>query len=398
MRDVSALFSWLVEGAPGATGPEIVVRRLGEGLVAAGIPVDRITTFVSTLHPTVFGRGFNWTPGSDADIIEIPHEFFTSALFDKSPIAAIVRGLEIIHERIDPVPGQRPYPVYDDLAHSGFVDYLALPICFITGERHAITFATKHAEGFSEEDVAAIQRVMPPISRLAEILALRRTAATLLDTYVGRNSGGRILAGQIQRGDVETMNAVIWFSDLRGFTEMSSRLPAKDVVDAINVAFDAQVRAIEARGGEVLKFMGDGLLAIFPLSGDVGETCEAAIAAAEDALADLAEKSEGRGQPLRVGIGLHLGELAYGNVGGAQRLDFTAIGSAVNVAARLEAMTSRLGETVVASRELGTHLARPSRPLGAHALKGVAEPVEIVAPALRAGQPSAASESSSPVR
>jgi adenylate cyclase len=267
--------------------------------------------------------------------------------------------------------------VYAEFAAAGFVEHIALPLKFINGEVHVVTFTTKNPNGFSEADIADMRRVLRPLSRLGEILALRRTASTLLSTYVGRNSGDKILAGRIHKGDFETVRAVIWFSDLRGFTEMSSRLSTREVIDNLNRVFECQVPAIEKGGGEVLKFMGDGLLAIFPLADgdDTSMVADRALDAAEEALAAVAALP-----PLRIGVALHVGELAYGNIGGSNRLDFTAIGPAVNLAARLEGLTSKLGKPLVVSAEIARLTTRATDDLGPFDLKGVPEAVHVHAP------------------
>jgi adenylate cyclase len=220
--------------------------------------------------------------------------------------------------------------------------------------------------------------IIPPLSRVAEILALSRTAANLLDTYVGHNAGERILAGHIQRGEVEPIHAVLWFSDLRGFTSLAAKLDAGALIRALNELFECQVPAIEKRGGEVLKFMGDGLLAIFPIKSggrSVAELCDAALDAADEAHGALAALNRRRAQaeelPLEFGLALHVGEIAYGNIGGAGRLDFTVIGPAVNLAARLEGLTSKLGKRIVLSEQFAAATKRPVERLGEFELKGV---------------------------
>jgi len=264
-----------------------------------------------------------------------------------------------------------------ELWGEGYTDYFSAPMLFTTGEAHALTFATKAADGFSEADVVAMRRVIRPLARIGEILALRRTATTLLDTYVGRKTGDRILAGRIRRGDFETMRAVIWFSDLRGFTQLSASASTREVIETLNRVFDCQVPSIEKCGGEVLKFMGDGLLAIFPFADgdDPAKLADRAIEAAEEALAAVAAL-----EPLRIGLALHVGELAYGNIGGEHRLDFTAIGPAVNLTSRLEALTSKLGRPLVVSEELARITSRATEELGTFDLKGIPSPARVFAP------------------
>jgi adenylate cyclase len=371
---MSELFDWLVDGAPGAASSADIVDQCGERLRAEGVPADRISAFVMTLHPDVAGRTFAWQPGGCTRVGELSWAQIHSTVFDTSPVAAVVRDHREVRRRI--CDGARDFPILGELAADGFTDYLALPMVFTTGAVHAISFATQLARGFTDDNIGALRRIARPLSRVAEIFALRRTAENLLSTYVGRNAGDRVLAGRIRRGDIEVIDAVIWFSDLRGFTELSQRVSAREVIDALNQSFDCQVAAVHAHGGEVLKFIGDGMLAIFPLAGDVAARCSDAIRAAQDAQRAFAEARK----DLSFGIALHVGEVSYGNIGGANRLDFTAIGPAVNLAARLEGLTGKLGRPLVVSKELAAHAPGEVAPIGSHELKGIAGAVEVFAP------------------
>jgi adenylate cyclase len=380
--DVESVFDWLVDGAPGAETSVEVIEKMGADLVAAGIPIERMSAFVTTLHPTVIGRAFWWSRGQPVKIGELTTKMQESDGFKKSPVADVFRTKVEVRRRIEGI-GPSDYQIYRDLAVDGFTDYVCLPMPFIKGQVHAIAFATKRAGGFSDADLASLRRVLRPLSRVAEILALHRTASNILSTYVGRNSGERVLAGRIFKGDIETLRAVIWFSDLRGFTEMSSRMTSREIIDTLNELFECQVSTIERHGGEVLKFIGDGLLAIFPLAdqGEVSARATAALEAADDAFAALAARNEASAKaPIRFGLALHVGEVAYGNIGGASRLDFTAIGPAVNLAARLEGLTGKLGRSLLLSAELARHVSRPLEDVGAFELKGVAEPQRVFAP------------------
>jgi adenylate cyclase len=373
MKDVQRIVDWLVDGAPGAPTPVALLERLCPDLVAAGLPLDRVESFVRTLHPHVVGRSFRWSPGGPVEAREQSWAYLRSPDFLGTPVAEVFRtGAEWRGRR--------------RTGEDGFTDFFAGPLHFLSGEVHAITFATRAPGGFTDEHLGAIRAVLRPLSRIAEIFALRRTAVNLLSTYVGRDAGERILAGHVQRGDAESLLAVLWWSDLRGFTLLSREHPPAEVLRTLNDLFDCQVPAIERHGGEVLKFIGDGLLAIFPLGGERSHraTCDAALAAAGEALAALAPLNRERaadGRPLiRVGLALHLGEVAYGNIGGVHRLDFTCIGPAVNLAARLESLTAQLQRPVVLSAEVARVTSYRVERLGTFDLKGVAEPTEVFAP------------------
>jgi adenylate cyclase len=230
---------------------------------------------------------------------------------------------------------------------------------------------------------------------MIEIISLQRTAALLLDTYVGNRAGERILAGQIRRGHTQTMDAAIWLSDLRGFTALSDRLPAETVVEVLNRYFDCQVHAIKAHGGEVLKFMGDGLLAVFPIAaedGDAGEVCRGALQAGRESRANVEAMHYPIGDGLeafRFGVALHVGRILYGNIGGGDRLDFTCIGPAVNLAARMEKIAGRLKRTVVASANFVDECEAESwTDLGEFPIAGLAQAQRVYGLADEQSQPS----------
>ncbi len=386
MIDVDAICQWLMTGAPGADGPGEVVARMSDDLVAAGVPVERVGAFIRTLHPEIMGRRFLWNRGKPVDTAEAPYSVLRSSGFINSPFAAVIQTGQTFRRHLVKNPPDPTEEVIGKLALEGFTDYAAIPLKFLGGEVHAITFATMNPGGFTDEHLAALHRVTIPLSRLAEILALRRTAANLLNTYVGHDAGERILAGKIHLGDTETIHAVIWFSDLRGFTALSGTVRPDALIHTLNEVFACQVTAIQRHGGEVLKFIGDGLLAIFPTDklGGPGDACRRALDAAGEAfkaLEALNTKRVERGDAsVRFGLALHIGDVAYGNIGGAGRLDFTCIGTAVNLAARLEGLTGQIKRDIVISSAFAEIADRPMESIGAFTLKGVARPEMVFVP------------------
>ena len=221
-------------------------------------------------------------------------------------------------------------------------DYLALPLRFTSGEVHAVSWLTRRPGGFTDRGIQVLERINGPLARLAETYALRRVAKNLLDTYVGDRSGANILAGCIRRGDTEEIDAVVWLSDLGGFTAMADTLSGEKLIETLNIHFDCLVPAVVENGGEVLKFMGDGMLAIFPTDGpdDAGiaanNALKAALVARQNMKALNIERRYDSLEELSLGVALDIGRVHYGNIGAANRLDFTAIGPAVNLAARME--------------------------------------------------------------
>ena len=357
--DIQNLIDWLIDGARSVVGSPQWLPEIGERLIAAGLPLWRTGVFVRTLHPEIFGRNFIWKPGSEVEIGTVDFKILDSPDFHNSPLSIVfLNGLEV-RARVDDPQSDR-FPIIADLRAEGVTDYIALPMLFIDGSVHASSWTTRQPGGFTELQLAALRSVVKPLARLIEIVSLTRTASLLLDTYVGNRAGERILGGQIRRGHTETMNAAIWLSDLRGFTLLSDRLPSETVVDILNLYFDGQVAAIRRHGGEVLKYMGDGLLAVFPIDeyvGDARQVCGRVLEAAHESRVSVAELQYPIGDTVerfRFGLALHVGPILFGNIGGGSRLDFTCIGPAVNLAARLEKIAGKLHRTVVASERFAS--------------------------------------------
>ena len=352
--DFQKITDWLIDGARSTASPPQMMAETCERLVQAGLPLWRVNVFVQTLHPDIFGRSFTWRPGAEVVVGTADFGIQDSPEFISSPLAIMYdRGQEVRY-RLDDPESQR-FPFFDDMRAESVTDYIAIPLRFTDGSIHSASWTTKRPGGFTDDHIESLRRLVPPLARVIEIVSLRRTASLLLDTYVGNRAGERILGGQIRRGHTDTMDAAIWLSDLRGFTALSDRLPAETVVEILNRYFDCQVSSIRTHGGEVLKFMGDGLLAVFPIDeyvGDVQQVCSRVLEAARESRASVQAMQYPIGETVerfRFGVALHVGKILYGNIGGGNRLDFTCIGPAVNLAARLEKIAGRLNRTIVAS-------------------------------------------------
>ena len=353
-QDLKQIAEWLIDGARSAVTPPQMMAQICERLAGAGLPLWRAGVFVRTLHPDVLGFNFIWKPGAEVTVGSADFDLLESPEFRNSPLAIVFgKGREVRH-RIDD-PESKRFPFLDDMRAEGVTDYIALPLLATDGSVHASSWTTKHPGGFSDEQLNGLRSLMPPLARVVEITDQRRKASILLDTYVGNRAGERILGGQIRRGHTETMHAAIWLSDLRGFTALSDRLPAETVVDILNRYFDCQVSSIRTHGGEVLKFMGDGLLAVFPIAEqdrNIEQVCARVLEAAHESRTSVEAMQYPIGETIerfRFGVALHVGKILYGNIGGGNRLDFTCIGPAVNLAARLEKIAGRLNRTIVAS-------------------------------------------------
>jgi adenylate cyclase len=377
VTDIRRVLDWLAGGALSGEQSQDVLAELCERMVACSIPLWRVAVFVTTLHPDVMGRRFLWQAESGVTTSDALHDLTQTDDFKRSPFSTVYATRVPLRRHLADKDCAIDFDVLRDLLDQGGTDYAAFPLLFTDGSIHVATFATQQPGGFSAAQFSNIESVISPLARVAEIRALRRTAGNLIDTYVGHQTGERILAGKIRRGYVEAIRAAVWLSDMRGFTSLSEREPPQAVIERLNIYFGCQVPAILEHGGEVLKFMGDGLLAIFPIDGgqDAGAVCRRALECARafrGRIAALPRSNDA--DAIRFGLALHVGEVLYGNIGGGNRLDFTCIGPAVNLSARLEKVAAKLGQAVVASAEFASHCPEQFRSLGEHAVAGFTAP------------------------
>ncbi len=376
--DVQPVVDWLDRGAPPARLPQEVLQQLCRRLVASGIALYRAAVFVTTLHPNVAGRSFYWREDADeVEVDEAEHAFLQTDEHLDSPLPVIRRTRREIRRRLADPGCPMDFPVLAELREQGITDYLIVPLEFIHGEVHGASFSTRRAGGFSEGELAALRRVLPPLARVAEIYALARKAGNILEAYLGRHAGAKVLAGQIRRGDSEELHAVIWFCDLRDSTPLADSMTRTAFLELLNQYFECVLCPVLERGGEVLRFIGDAALAIFPVGENPAHACEKAVEAARESIARMQALNEARQPPLRFGIGLHLGTVLYGNIGTPTRIEFTVIGAAANEAARIESLCKSLDASLLMSEEVVRHLPGRWKPLGRHALRGVGEPVAL---------------------
>jgi adenylate cyclase len=332
------------------------------------------------LHPQITGRRFRWQKGIDVSISTATYDLPASAESRKSLVERVcVDGIALRRRLADP-DCQMEYPLLLELREQGATDLLVSPLVFTDGDVHAALWTTQQPGGFTDDQVAGLEAVVKPFARVAEVRALRRTATNLLDTYVGNRTGKRILAGQIRRGHSEVINAAIWLSDMRGFTTLSDQLSPHIMIDLLNQYFDCQIPVILSNGGEVLNFMGDGLLAMFPIerADETARVCNQALAAAIETRAKVLSMPKLTEMehlpPISFGLALHVGEVLYGNIGGGNRLDFTCIGPAVNLAARLEKIAAQKDRIIVTSEAFAAHCQSKLSPLGQFDVRGFHDP------------------------
>lgn len=368
---IDTLFDWMCDGAQPLADGRKIVEQICKKLNAAGVPVEMYRLFLFTIHPLIRGRRLQWTEKTGTLINEAPFSLFDTGEYHDNPLPRVMKTRQSLRRRLVDPACPHDYKILDELIAEGFTDYIAQPVIYIDGEVNTMSWTTRHPQGFSEDAIAALERLRPPLTRLIESYILRLNAANIISTYVGRGAGYRVLSGHIKRGDAEEISAVILFADLKNYTGLSNQLSASQMLERLNRFFDALEEPIGKGGGEILKFIGDGLLAIFPV--DENDADSAAImatnAAAAIADAHLLLADAGDGDAFRAA--LHVGRLHYGNMGAATRLDFTAIGPAVNLAARLLGVASTLERDDVCSEEIARLLGRgQDHYIGDVALKG----------------------------
>jgi adenylate cyclase len=379
------VLDWLVKQTPTQPFIDNIVVEMCRQLATEGVPVARATLHFSTRNPQWLGARILWRTGmTEAEIQTFGYGVELTSQYLDSPIHAINGGADEVRQHIEGQEGSGSWhPLYDDLQQEGYTDYVAWPLQHTHGRRHVVSYATDRAGGFSDEHIAFLKDLLPALALVSEIRLKNRLARTLLETYVGPHASEQILAGATTRGSGVTVGAAIMICDLRDFTKLSDIWPRDDVIELLNGYFDAMSEPIEKFGGEILKFMGDGLLAIFPLSDpDACLNLMRAIAEAQTAMVALnISNVESGHDALGYGIGVHVGDVMYGNIGSKRRLDFTVIGPAVNVASRLESLTKEIKRPVLLSRAFVemAGCAAMLENLGSYPLRGLGEPIDVFA-------------------
>jgi adenylate cyclase len=371
---------WLAGEARAGARLDALFDAYCRELLARGLAIWRSTLGLEILHPETSGKLLTWQAGNLMSRQSERAGMPTNPGYLNSPTRVVDDTNRPFRQRLEGVAPE--FPLLADLKAEGVTDYVMYPLPFLDTTRTAVlSYATTEPGGFTDGDLGELETASDLLSPYAERVVLRRIAIDLLDTYVGHQAGERIFAGSVERGAVEALTAAIWMADLRGFTRMSDGLPRETVIALLDDWFDCLSAAIEDHSGEILKFMGDGLLAIFPAGEDHAAGCERALDAALAAHRGVAALNRSRGEagepPFSFGLALHLGEVAYGNVGGRRRLDFTVIGPAINHASRLQELTKSLNRSLLISGAVARATRRPLVSLGRHHLRDVAEPHEV---------------------
>ncbi len=363
------------------------VYQLAHQMNDHGASIDRLMVSLLTLNPQLLGTSETWLKSTDMTTpIDASHGVRNTERYIGSPLATIYETHKRVRQRLDNLP-ESAHRAYTELAEDGFTDYVALPVLFgeVAEPGAAIIISTKRKGGFSDQHIESFRRIRDYLAPVLEVHALRHKSRSLMNTYLGKRTSEKVLAGMIKRGDADTINAALWFSDLRDFTHLTETLPGEQVLELLNEYFEFVSAAVTARGGEILRFIGDAMLIVFPIDEKTcaQTACNAAIDSAIDAQSTLETMNHRRrrqNQPeIKFGVGLNIGEVIYGNVGAPDRLDFTVMGPAVNRTSRLESLTKELGCYILFSKKFADLVEIPSEFLGQHKMKGIAEPQAVYA-------------------
>lgn len=349
------LVDWLLREAGFIDSPEAFTKALAEKLVANGVAISRMSILIWSLHPLIAGKNYVWSKGSDDIVSFAPsYEIYEHPAFVGSPMDLVSRGLGGVRHRLDGPAEEDRFTLMADLRDAGATDYVAMPLFFSNGQVNVATFACDHPNGFTIENLGLIFECIVVISRYYEVFMQKENARSLLETYVGKRSGERVLGGEIRRGDGDEIDAAIMFCDLRGSSTLEQELGRQAYIDMLNGFFETVSNIVHDHEGEVLKFIGDAVLAVFPAGDDPEGARAQAVNSARDICARLADL-RAAGDACDCAIGIHYGSVTYGNVGSRERLDFTVIGHAANVAARLGDYGKKVGHRIVVGEGFPDH-------------------------------------------
>lgn len=392
---IDSVANWLMDQALGDASVENLMEGCCNRLRATGIPLWRAQIAFRTLHPLFASMTLTWH--RDEGVATVGNLHGVAGQSDdwfRSPYHHMLEsGIPFLRRRLTGEEALVDFPILEGFKDRGATDYLSYAVRFgdLEPDEHIGnngligSWATDRASGFSPRDVHSLLRIQQRLAVACKVTINDQTARTILTTYLGPDAGKKVIDGQIKRGDGQTIHAVIWYSDLRSSTKMAASMPVEDFLDLLNAYFECTAGAVLAHGGEVLRFIGDAVLAIFPFGdGKKRDCCEAALAAAHEAERRKDETNaerSGKGQEtFEFGLALHVGDVMFGNIGVPERLEFSVIGPAANEVARLEDMTKTLDRRILVSGEFAGQLPLGWDSLGEHQLRNVDSPMEIFAP------------------
>lgn len=367
---------WVMREAWLCKSPEELTAALARKFLHDGIAISRLSIMIWSLHPMIAGKNYIWTKEDDSvRAVSASYDIHTSPAFINSPLRLVSNGLGGVRQRLDGSPIEFDFPIIGDLKDQGASDYVAMPLPFSNGQINVMTLTCDHPKGFTTPNLGLVFECSSVISRYFEVFTLQENAQSLLETYLGKRTGARVLGGEIRRGDGDDIQAAILFCDLRNSTSLEEKLGREAYVTLLNQFFEATTEIINQRDGEVLKFIGDAVLAIYPAGDDKNLACAKALESAQEIVSHLSTETIGEADDkIDCSIGIAFGDVTYGNVGSLERLDFTVIGRAANIAARLGDYGKTVGHRIVATDDIASWHERAVS-LGDVTLHNVAEPV-----------------------
>lgn len=367
--------------------PDATLNELSGRIANAGVPLDRCVTIVRILHAINAASYRMWERDAGTTSYSIPFTSQSDGMYTSSPSA--LAHSHNLWVRFN--PQQTPldaFGIVPELRESGTTDYVTAPTLMVNGLQNVFTFATKTEDGFSDSDIAFLRAIFPALEACQEILVTHRILKEVTRTYVGEEPHTRILAGDVHRGEVTSCHAAILFTDMRDFTSITAPMTAQQATDLLNDYYDCIVPSIEGNSGQVLKFMGDGVLAMFRAREGSSDACARGLEAALAGLDAVELRNKDTALPFDIGTALHFGEVAYGNVGSGERLDYTVIGRDVNLASRVAGLCGTLQRPLLMSEHFAAELKdQVFDPCGLHELKGLSQPVSIFSAGSRRDQP-----------
>jgi adenylate cyclase len=377
------LIEWILGRAPPANDAGALWSAICEQVAAAGVPIARTASALYALHPEVWVKALLWRRGQPTEVTVVGRGLTREAGFRESPIAALdqlgVAELRIRLEGID--PANIPFPELRLQASKGGTDYFIQRIKLSDGRASFASWLTDRPGGFSDEDLDVLRAIRPAVSLRIELASALAATHSLLDVYLGKSAANRVLAGAIERGRGVPIHAAIWYCDLRGFTTIGDRSPVREVILLLDRYFEAVAGAVLDGGGEVLKFIGDAMLAIFDGEADLDGAKRAALHATEEAFVALGRLNVQLGiearAALAIGVALHVGDVMFGNIGARERLDFTAIGAPVNEVVRVESLCKPLGVPLLMSAAFAAGCGAEVVSHGAQQIEGKRDPIEV---------------------
>lgn len=389
---IEEIESWLIDSALGDPDITELFQKLCERLAGVGLPLDRAALTWPTLHPLFRAEQIFWNPRDGAVFHQYSHANQETDGWLRSPFYHVLQNdLDRLRRRLTGPNALLDFDILNELKEQGFTDYLMTCSEFRIGEVSEFanrgtgilaSFATKRDGGFTSDDLSALSHIQRVFAVACRVAIQRRVTANLVNTYLGPTAGWKALSGEIKRGDGERIRAVVYYADLRNSTRLSEAMDPDDYLTLLRDYFDCAAQPVIAEGGEILDYIGDAVLAIFPIKGDTGgpeavrAACRAMEAALERREAMIAETPE---KPIRFCISMAVGEVMFGNIGVPERLSFSVIGSVVNEVARMDDATKTLGRSVLVTKEVASIDAKHWESIGEHVLEGVPEPVELFA-------------------